>query len=124
MKTAPRFSIDKYGDAAVVRLCGDLQVDHVPEVYGPLTEALAQARVVVVDLSDVNYIDSAGIAALIGLYKRIAARPEGRLVLCGACEAIWGVFSTMKLDRLFPHHVDLEHALQAEGLVDRELTQG
>jgi len=78
--------------------------------------------VVIVDLSGLSYIDSAGIAALVGLYKRLSSSSGGRLVLAGAREEIWGVFRTMRLDRLFPLHATLREAVEAEGLVDKEVT--
>lgn len=118
------FAVDRLGEAAIVRLHGDLRVDQVPEVYEPLSRMFGGERVVIVDLSDVSYIDSAGIASMVGLYKRLASAGGGRLVLCGAREEIWGVFRTMKLDRLFSLHPSLPQALEAEGLVDKGLTRG
>ena len=118
------FAVEHCGEAAVVRLHGDLRVDQVPDVYEPLARHVGSEQVLIVDLSGLSYIDSAGIASLIGLYKRLVTGAGGRMALCGAREEIWGVFRTMKLDRLFPLHPDLPRALEAEGVVDKQLTQG
>jgi anti-sigma B factor antagonist len=119
-----RFAIDRRDGAAVLHLSGDLRVDQVPDLYDPLTRALRDERLVIADLSGVVYLDSAGIAFLVGLSKRLAAAHGGRIVLCGVREAVLGVFRTMKLDRLFPIQATLADALVAEGLVDREATRG
>ena len=118
------FSVEKHTDWILIRLSGDLRADNVPEVFGPLYEEIGESRVVMVDLEGVEYIDSAGIAALVNLHKKISLKAGGRLSVCGAKEEVWNVFRTMKLDRIFPFHRDLRQAVQAEGLVDMELSQG
>ncbi len=119
---AATFAVERIGTATVVHLHGDLRVDQVPDVYEPLSDQIGDEPVLIVDLSDLSYIDSAGIASLIGLYKRVVNDAGGRMALCGAREEIWGVFRTMKLDRLFPPYPDLAGVLKAQGLVDNQLT--
>ncbi len=123
MQTA-HFSVDRYNGVSIVHLSGDLRVDGVPELSRALFDSLNGEQLVVVDLAELNYIDSAGIATLVALYKRLRQNGGGRVVLCGAPETIWGVFKTMKLDRLFRLYSDVREALQAAGLVDRVPQQG
>jgi len=119
-----RFAIERRDGATVLHLSGDLRVDQVPDLYDPLIRALKDEQRVFADLSGVAYLDSAGIAFLVGLSKRLAAGHGGKIVLCGVREAVLGVFRTMKLDRLFPIRATLADAFLAEGLVDREATRG
>lgn len=117
-------SVEEHGMAVVLHLEGDLRSDHVPDVHRALQGVIGDQAVVVVDLAGVEHIDSSGIAALIGISKRMNASSGGRLVLCGAGAWIAGVFHTMKIDRLFPLYADVSSALLAEGRVDRQETRG
>lgn len=64
---------------AVVRLSGDLDVFLKPKIQAQL-QRLAQNGVVVVDLVNVTFIDSAGLTVLIDAHK-LAARSGGELRL-------------------------------------------
>ena len=77
-------------------------------------EALKQhangQRVFIIDLSNVEFIDSAGIGAIIHLYKTIGK--EGKLSLCGLCPRITNVLMLVNLQSLTPIFPDLETALK------------
>jgi len=61
-------------DALVVTLEGELDAKSV-SVLRPCFEELADAgKAVVLDLSDVSFIDSSGIGAIVYLYKRLQVR--------------------------------------------------
>ena len=62
-------------------------------------EAASQPRVAI-DLSEVDYVTSTGIALLIGTKRRVEAK-QGRLVLHGLRPGIHELFSMMKLVNLF-----------------------
>ena len=64
---------------AVVRLSGDLDVFLKPKIQAEL-QRLAQNGVLLVDLVDVAFIDSAGLTVLIDAHKR-AARSGGEVRL-------------------------------------------
>jgi len=117
------FTVDRVHGISVVHLKGDLRVDSVPEISRTLFESLQGEKTVVVDLTELSYIDSAGIATLVALYKRTRDSGTGRIVLCGASPQIWGVFKTMKLDSLFESYSTLDQALEAVDLVDTKPPQ-
>ncbi len=61
-------------DALVVALDGELDAKSVT-LLRPCFEELADAgKAVVLDLSDVSFVDSSGIGAIVFLFKRLQAR--------------------------------------------------
>ena len=69
-------SLDRDGEIATVALRGEVDVLTVDQVRAALTDALATGpRQIVVDLSDLVFIDSTGLGALIFGFQR--ARDAG-----------------------------------------------
>lgn len=58
----------------VVRVRGEIEALTAPRLADAVTEALGRGRPVVVDLTDVTFLDSAGLTALI----RVTETAEGR----------------------------------------------
>jgi len=66
------------------------------------------ATVVALDMSDVIYVDSLGISALISEQRR---RPSGsRIVLCGLTDYVQDVLEVTQLVRVFDVYADAEAA--------------
>lgn len=64
-----------------VRLSGEIDTYTVPQVRGAFQKVPATTgHKVVVDLTDVTFLDSSGIGAIIGLHRRVVDA-DGRLVL-------------------------------------------
>jgi anti-sigma B factor antagonist len=77
---------------------------------GALTGATPK---VVLDLSPVAFIDSAGLASILSLVKGL---PEGgELRIAGARDAVRAVFRLTRLDKVLPLHDDLADAVAAMG---------
>lgn len=76
---------------------------------------LAQSDVetLIVDLTEVGYIDSAGLSALL-LAERQMASHSGEVRLVGVTENVRSLLSLMQLDRLFPMYATVDDALVAE----------
>ena len=64
-------SIDvrREGDDAVVTLSGELDISTSPDLQDALAELTDAKRKVTVDLSELEFIDSTGLAALLGAHK-------------------------------------------------------
>ncbi len=75
-----RFSavVDEAGAPPVVRLRGELDVAGAPELRSVLYPMLDDGQSVVVDCSELHFLDSTGLGVLIWAHKR--AREHGREV--------------------------------------------
>ncbi len=58
-------------------------------------------RHVVLDLSEIQFLNSSNIAKLLKLRKRMLVSPPTKLRLCGITTSVWGVFLVTGLDKLF-----------------------
>ncbi len=84
--------------------------DFKARMAGALTGA---APKVVLDLSPVGFIDSAGLASILSLVKGL---PEGgELRIAGARDAVRAVFRLTRLDKVLPLDDDLEASTAAMG---------
>jgi anti-sigma B factor antagonist len=62
------FAIARDGDKAVVKCHGRLVAGTTEELYQEVKQLLPQAKVVVVDLADLTYVDSSGLGTLVRLH--------------------------------------------------------
>ncbi|MFJ6384100.1 STAS domain-containing protein [Kitasatospora sp. NPDC092039] len=65
-----------------VRACGEIDLDTGPRLHREVERALARHRQVVLDLSEVTFMDCAGLNAVIRA-RELAERRGRRLVLRG-----------------------------------------
>jgi anti-sigma B factor antagonist len=63
------FEIERDGDTAVVKCHGRLVAGATEELYQDVKHLLSQAKVVVVDLADLTYVDSMGLGTLVRLHS-------------------------------------------------------
>jgi anti-sigma B factor antagonist len=100
---------ESHGDLQLVRLSGEVDLSWSPQVRRAILDALEGDHAVAVDLSDVGYIDSSGIAALVEGFQ--TARKNGRrFALVAVSEAVMAVLQLARLDRVFPIVPDLDGA--------------
>jgi anti-sigma B factor antagonist len=67
---------------AVVAVAGEVDIVTVTRLRERLFELAASGRTLVVDLDQVSFIDSAGLAALVGAARRAAAHGASLQVVC------------------------------------------
>jgi anti-sigma B factor antagonist len=111
MTTDPEsFSLSRstHGNAEVVTLVGELDMAHASSVADTLDALADTERPLVVDLSDLTFIDSSGIHAI------LRPRPQqGVVILVCPPGNIQRVLSVTKIDRVLPVHETLDAALAA-----------
>ncbi|HMF45898.1 MAG TPA: STAS domain-containing protein [Candidatus Udaeobacter sp.] len=85
----------------VLPLKGELDLHVIPEITASL-DAIIDKRPerLVVDLSDVSYIDSAGLAALIQAMQKVQAY-GGQFSLAGLETTLRSIFNMSRLDEVF-----------------------
>jgi len=97
----------------VVRLAGSVDLEHSPEIRRTLLDAVAARVNVFVDLSEVTYIDSSGIACLVEALQA-ARNYSADLGLVAVSRQAMRVLELARLDMVFSIHDDLASALQAK----------
>jgi anti-sigma B factor antagonist len=98
----------------VVDVIGDITLFNSPQVRSAVLAALraAEAKRVILNLKQVRYIDSSGVASLVEGLK--ASRDTGiRLALVGLSPAARQVLELTRLLKLFEVHESEEQALSA-----------
>ena len=79
---------DHHGQRSVLRLQGELDASNRDHLQGAISSALEKhPRLLVVDLSDLGFIDCAGVSVLVWAHKRLAGCGH-RLVITGATPAV------------------------------------
>lgn len=83
-----------------------------PQVLKAIEPLLSEGlRRVVIDLSEVTYMDSSGVGTLVHLFRQVKAH-DGRLVLVSPNQRVQSVFEITKLDKFFVICKDQQEALQ------------
>jgi anti-sigma B factor antagonist len=103
-------------DVVLLTVDGELDTLTAPrlaaELDAALDVALAEGATVVVDLSEVTFLASSGLAVLVEGARRAAPSP-GRLHLVVASRAVTRPLEVTGADTLFPTHADVAAALAA-----------
>ncbi|HEU4414381.1 MAG TPA: STAS domain-containing protein [Candidatus Angelobacter sp.] len=63
------------------------------------------------DLSQVEFIDSSGLGAILSLLKRMEKGRE--LIICGLTEPVASMFKLTRMDRVFTIYKNVEQAVSA-----------
>src|SRR5438046_3576716 len=95
----------------VLPLKGEIDLHVSPTVTASLNEMIEKKpERLVVDLSDVSYIDSAGLAALIEAMQKVEGY-GGKFMLAGLQETVRSIFEISRLDQVFQIFPDADAAL-------------
>jgi anti-sigma B factor antagonist len=102
-----------HGDRTVVHLGGEIDVYTAPLVREKLDEQIQAGRTdLVVDLTEVSFLDSTGLGVLVGRLK-LARTRGGSMRLVGTDDRVLKVFAITGLDKVFEIHPDVASALAA-----------
>jgi anti-sigma B factor antagonist len=84
-----------------VAVAGEIDLFTAPELKARLTRPIEGGKSrVIVDLSDVTFIDSSSLGVLIGAHKQLQLS-DGELVIVCHDRTILNTFKTTGLDRVF-----------------------
>jgi len=102
---------EKQGEALIYKLRGSLDLATSPSVRAALVEAASEGRHdIIVDLTQLEFIDSTGLGALIGAHRR-ALEHGGKVRLVVADGPIARLLNITGLIRVFPVYHTLDDAL-------------
>jgi anti-sigma B factor antagonist len=76
-------SAESRGDSMVITVHGDLDIVTSPRLDECLTHAQSSHQRVILDLADVDFLDTSGLAVIVGHWKKLEAA-GGMLALAGA----------------------------------------
>jgi anti-sigma B factor antagonist len=109
-----QISTRQAGNATVVDVIGDIDLYNSPEVRKVLLETLRDKRAprVIVNLKDVRYIDSSGVASLVEGLK-VSRNLNSRFMLYGLSPAAREVLELSRLIKVFEVFDNEEQALGA-----------
>jgi anti-sigma B factor antagonist len=97
----------------IVRLHGDATLTETDSLRDALSPALeAEPPCVVLDLSDLEFINSMGLGVLVEFRQELTRR-GGQMRLAGATEAIAEMLRRTRLVELFPPYSDCDQALES-----------
>ena len=97
------------GDYVLVRLSGEVDLSWSQQVRKMILDALGTSPKVGVEMSQVSYIDSSGIAALVEGFQNARTKGQG-FGLIAVSKAAMAVLQLARLDRVLPIFPDLDAA--------------
>jgi anti-anti-sigma factor len=99
-------------DVVVARLTGELDISGADTVGRRIAEAVpSSARGVVVDMSELEFIDSSGISMLFALARRVGSRRQELRVVAPAGKPVARVLDIVEFERAAPVHADVDSAV-------------
>jgi len=104
---------EDYEELTVFAVRGDLTSDHVDEFRKSARSKIdASTRDFVIDVSDMEYVDSQGLEALLWL-QEAAGENLGQVRLAGTQENVEKILEITRLDTRFDRHHDVDAAIRS-----------
>ena len=112
MSDLARVEGEQQGTLCLVRVHGEIDLSNAHEVSSAIGIAVGQdASGIVVDLSDITYLDSAGVALLLRLAERLRARRRQLHLVVPRGSPVRRVLDFTGLPRVIPLEARVEDAL-------------
>jgi anti-sigma B factor antagonist len=101
------------GEIALVEVSGWIEIGSAPRLRDTLISVIDEGHVhVVIDLSEVAFLDSTGLGVIVGLLHRLRSH-NGSLALAGASERVYKVFHTTQLTKVLTITETVDDAIAA-----------
>ena len=113
--TEPRMELDvqptqKQG-ATVLALRGEIDVYTAPRLRQAITDVIdSGAANVILDMEQVDFLDSTGLGVLVGALKRAKSK-DGVLSIVATQDKILKIFDITGLNKVFPMHGSVDEAI-------------
>ncbi len=105
-------AIKTVNDVAVVQLVGSLDGKTAPEVQNQVLPGTEGQRKVILDMTKVDYVSSAGLRILLLLYRQVKGK-GGKIALVGTSEEIKDIMSVTGLINFFQISETLEDGISS-----------
>lgn len=108
-----KLRVEQSGNVTVIHVeSNHLDAGNTTQFRNAVSEAIAGRQGVLIDLTDVQFVDSSGLGALLSCLRQISA-DGGRLRLCGISRTVRSLFELVRMHRVFEIHGSREEALAA-----------
>jgi anti-sigma B factor antagonist len=116
-EVAMQWTEEKDARLLTIRLSGEIDLQHSPKLRELLqSKVCLKAPVILLDFTDVKYIDSSGLATLVEYYKNSRGY-SGRLAVAGLSNRVRSIFELVRLGEvfgIFPTVLEARQSLLAE----------
>lgn len=106
------FQIEPMAGCAVVHVGGDIDTDSIHRFDVTVTEAVGRARHVIIDLSQVTFVDSSGLGALI-VARKSARQGGGSMSLVSPPAVVRRLLGSTQLHDVFAIYDSVDEAVNA-----------
>ena len=105
-------TMEQRGDTIVVTPAGrHLDASNAKQFKEKMIAALATHTKIVCDMSQLDFVDSSGLGALVSCLRQLRAT-GGDLKLCGMTEPVRVLFELVRMDRIFAIYPTRDKALR------------
>jgi len=96
----------------VIRAHGEIDVHTLPEFERAVRAGIGRGGSLVVDLTDISYLDSAGLSALVAAHRKLSARDAALYIVAAPGRPVARVLQITRLDTLFHVCGTVEEAIR------------
>jgi len=107
-----RLEIERRGEVVIARLGGELDIAGAASTGEQIGDGVpTSAHGLVIDMSDLEFIDSSGVAMLFGLARRLSSRRQTIRLVAPGGRPVKRVLEIVEFERAAPVLDDLDAAL-------------
>lgn len=111
------FTLHRTSGCAVVVATGEIDLYTAPALRESLIRAGESSSRIVIDLTEVTFLDSTGLGVMLGALGR-ARTAERSVALVGPTDMVKRVLRITRLDQVFPTYARLDEALATRSETD------
>ncbi|MDP1808623.1 MAG: STAS domain-containing protein [Actinomycetota bacterium] len=108
-----KIEVDEKDGVVLLKLNGEVDVYTAPKLKSRLVDLVDQGKFkIIVDLEEVDFMDSSGLGVLVGGLKRVRSH-DGAIALICTQENILKIFRITGLVKVFPIFENQDQAVQS-----------
>lgn len=108
-----KIEVEEKDGAVLLKLNGEVDVYTAPKLKSRLVDLVDQGKFkIIVDLEEVDFMDSSGLGVLVGGLKRVRSH-DGSIALVCTQENILKIFRITGLVKVFPIFENQDQAIQS-----------
>lgn len=105
------FKVTGYKRCEVIKGVGRIDSATAPDIEKVLNELVEDKKTIIIDMSDITFVSSAGWWAIIRAYKELQKGNSGKLVLAGLNENVRSSMDLIGILPYFPTYGNLVEAI-------------